>query len=61
MAHGQGAGGAFKRGTGLMPLPKTKDPGKVISKLNQEKPSMPRKQKIAIALNVTGKSKRKGK
>ena len=34
-----------------MPLPKSRDPGETIAKLNQEKPGMPRKQKVAIALN----------
>lgn len=39
-----------------MPLPKSKDPGKTIKKLNAEKPGMPRKQKIAIALNQARKA-----
>lgn len=41
-----------------MPLPKTNDVGTVISFLNREKPGMARKQKIAIALHQTGKSKK---
>ena len=44
-----------------MPLPKTKDVGKVMKVLNKEKPNMSRKQKIAIALNQTGKSKQSKK
>ena len=39
-----------------MPLPKSKDPGKTIKKLNKEKPSMPRKQKVAIALSQARKA-----
>ena len=39
-----------------MPLPKTKDPGKVIKKLKKEKPGMPRKQKVAIALSTARKA-----
>ena len=39
-----------------MPLPKSKDPGKIIAKLNQEKPGMPRRQKVAIALNQARKA-----
>jgi len=38
-----------------MPLPKTKDVGKVIDFLTREKPNMSRKQKIAIALSQTKK------
>lgn len=34
-----------------MPLPKTSDVGKIYSFLKKESKSMPRKQKIAIALN----------
>lgn len=41
-----------------MPLPKTKDVGKVISTLKREKPRMKRKQMIAIALRQTGKSRK---
>jgi hypothetical protein len=44
-----------------MPLPKTKDVGKVMRFLKAEKPNMPQKQKIAIALSQTGKSKFKKK
>ena len=40
-----------------MPLPTTKDVAKVISFLKKEKPGMPKKQKVAIALRQTGKSK----
>lgn len=36
-----------------MPLPKTKDVGKVIRFLKKEKPNMPKKQRIAIALQHT--------
>ncbi len=39
-----------------MPLPKTKNVGKVISFLKKDKPGMPKKQKIAIALSATGKA-----
>jgi len=42
-----------------MPLPKTKDVGKVMRFLKKDKPSMPKKQKIAISLSVTKKSKKK--
>lgn len=45
-----------------MPIPKTKDVGKVMRFLKKDKPSMPtmpKKQKIAIALSVTKKSKKK--
>lgn len=35
-----------------MPLPKSKNVGTVMHKLNAEKPGMPQKQKVAIALNV---------
>lgn len=41
-----------------MPLPKTKDPGRVIKFLKKEKPYMSREQMIAIALEHTGKSKK---
>jgi len=49
-----------------MPLPKTKDVGKVIKFLKKEKPGMSRKQAIAISLAQARKSgakipKRKGK
>lgn len=40
-----------------MPIPKTTDVEKVMSFLKKEKPSMPNKQRIAIALDKTGKSK----
>lgn len=39
-----------------MPLPKTKKVGKVIKKLKKEKPSMSKKQKVAIALSVARKA-----
>lgn len=42
-----------------MPLPKTTNVGTVIGFLNKEKPGMSRKQKIAIALHQTGKSKKR--
>lgn len=55
----------------VMPLPKArkgskkktrqKVASKVIRKLNQEKPSMPKRQKIAIALKQAGLSKRRKK
>ena len=35
-----------------MPLPKTKDVGKIMRKLKKEKPGMKKKQKIAIALET---------
>ena len=35
-----------------MPIPKTKDVGKTLSFLKTEKPGMPKKQKIAIALDT---------
>lgn len=38
-----------------MPLPKTSDIGKIIRFLKKEKPSMPRRQKIAIALSQARK------
>lgn len=40
-----------------MPLPTTQDVAKVIRFLKKEKPGMPRKQKVAIALRQTGRSK----
>ena len=39
-----------------MPIPETKDVGKTISFLKTEKPGMPKKQKIAIALDVARRS-----
>ncbi|NMB82485.1 MAG: hypothetical protein GYA14_11775 [Ignavibacteria bacterium] len=44
-----------------MPLPKTKSVKKIIEFLNKEKPTMPKKQKIAIALNVARGGKKYGK
>ena len=41
-----------------MPLPKTKDVGKIMRVLSKEG-GRSRKQKIAIALSVAGKSKNK--
>lgn len=38
-----------------MPLPKTADIGKIMRFLKREKPGMPRKQKIAIALSQARK------
>lgn len=35
-----------------MPIPRTTDVGKIIEFLNREKPNMPRKQKLAIALKI---------
>ena len=35
-----------------MPIPKTRDVGKTVSFLKREKPGMPRKQRIAIALST---------
>lgn len=42
-----------------MPLPKTKDIGKILSFLKKDKPTMPRKQKIAIALSQAKKNNKK--
>jgi len=39
-----------------MPLPKTKDVGKIIKKLKKEKPGMSKKQKVAIALSTARKA-----
>ena len=39
-----------------MPIPETRDVGKTIKFLKKEKPSMPRKQKTAIALDVARKA-----
>lgn len=41
-----------------MPLPQTKDVGKIISYLKDDKPGMDRKQIIAIALEKAGKRKK---
>ncbi|MCX7716494.1 MAG: hypothetical protein N2Z73_03665 [Endomicrobia bacterium] len=38
-----------------MPLPKTTDVGKIIRFLKREKPSMPKKQMLAIALSQVRK------
>lgn len=35
-----------------MPIPKTRKVGKTIRFLKKEKPAMPKKQKVAIALDV---------
>ena len=35
-----------------MPIPKSKDPGKTIRFLKHDKPNMPQKQRVAIALEV---------
>lgn len=39
-----------------MPIPKTQDPGKTIKFLKKEKPGMPHKQKVAVALETARKS-----
>ncbi len=39
-----------------MPLPKTKDVGKIYRELNKSKTKRPRKQKVAIALSQARKS-----
>lgn len=39
-----------------MPLPKTKSVGKVMRFLKKEKPNMPQKQKVAIALETARKA-----
>lgn len=39
-----------------MPFPKTTDVGKVIKFLKKEKPSMPHKQMVAIALSQARKA-----
>lgn len=44
-----------------MPLPKTKDVGKVIDFLKKENPDMSHKQAVAIALEHVGKSKKYSK
>lgn len=41
-----------------MPLPNTKDVGKLIKFMEHDKPGMDRKQIIAIALSKAGKSKK---
>lgn len=48
-----------------MPIPKTKDVGKTIRFLKKDKPGLPKKQKVAIALDVARRAgaaipKRKG-
>jgi len=40
----------------VSPLPRSRDPGKTLEVLNQEKPGMPRKRKVAIALNQARKA-----
>jgi len=42
-----------------MPFPKTKSMGTAMSFLKKDKPEWPRKQKIAVALDITGKGKKK--
>jgi len=44
-----------------MPFPKKESMNKMWSFLKKDKPGMPRKKKIAIALKQTGKSKFKKK
>ena len=39
-----------------MPLPKTKDMGKMMRFLKHDKPGMSHKQKVAIAMHQTGKA-----
>lgn len=39
-----------------MPIPQTKDVGKTIRFLKHDKPGMPQKQKVAIALSVARKA-----
>lgn len=41
-----------------MPLPETKDVGKIIKYLKKEKPGQSKDQRIAIALTQAGKSKK---
>jgi len=41
-----------------MPFPKTKNMGKAMTFLKKDKPNWPRKQKIAVALKITGKGKK---
>lgn len=40
-----------------MPLPKTKDMGTMMDFLKHDKPGMPHKQMVAIALHQTGKGR----
>lgn len=40
-----------------MPLPKTKDVGRLVTFLKKEKPKMKKKQRIAIALSEARKNK----
>lgn len=44
-----------------MPIPNTTDVGEIMHFLKKDNPSMSRKQKIAIALQKSGKSKKKKK
>ena len=39
-----------------MPIPKTRDVGKTIRFLKRDKPGMPAKQRLAIALNTSRRS-----
>jgi hypothetical protein len=39
-----------------MPIPKTRDVGKTIKFLKKDKPGMPRKQRVAIALETARRS-----
>jgi hypothetical protein len=47
----------IREGEDKMPLPTTKDVSKVIDFLKKEKPGLPQKRKVAMALKQTGKSK----
>lgn len=44
-----------------MPIPKTKDVGKIIRFLKKDKPDMPDNQRVAIALETARKSGKKVK
>ena len=44
-----------------MPFPKTKSMSKAMTFLKKDKPNWSKKQKIAVALDVTGRSDRIGR
>lgn len=44
-----------------MPFPKTKSMSSAMTFLKKDKPSWPRKQKIAVALKITGKGRKIGR
>jgi hypothetical protein len=44
-----------------MPIPKTADIGEILSFIKREKPNMKKDQRIAIALDMAKKQKKKGK